>query len=107
MKKLFEKLKSIDKGTIIRTILQILAYANQLVAVSGRNTFASSPVYQWISLIVTVVITAIAYWFNNDWSKFAIMARDIFDMLKDGKITKEELSAFIEKHHNKEGNDKK
>ena len=98
MKKIIEKIKSLKASTKIRTILQILAYANQLVALLGNTTFASNIAYQWISFAFTVVITALSYWYNNDWSKAAQVCGDIFDMLKDGKITYDELSAFIAKY---------
>lgn len=91
-------MKKIDKGTVLRTVLQTLAYVNQFVALLGSTTFANSPVYQWVSFGLTILITAVSYWYNNDWSKLAIASRDVFDMLKDGKITKEELDKFVEDH---------
>lgn len=98
MKKIIEKLRKLDKGTICRTILQVCAYINQFVAIIGMSTFASNPVYQWISFGVTLVVTAVTYWYNNDWSSLALLTRDIFDMLEDGKIDKQELEDFLEKH---------
>lgn len=103
MKKIWEKLKSLDKGTILRTILQVLVYVNQFIALLGSTSFATSPVYQWISFGVTLVITALSYWYDNDWTKFSQLARDIFDMMKDGKISDEEAKEFIE-NHKKENN---
>lgn len=98
MKKIIAKLESLKAGTIVRTILQILAYINQFVALLGSTTFADNPVYQWISFGLTIVITAVSYWYNNDWSRFAQMSGDVFDMLKDGKITQDELTNFINKY---------
>lgn len=98
MKKIIAKLKSLDKGTIIRTVLQILIYINQIVAIIGRTSYADAAWYQWTTLILTIVITALSYWYNNDWSSAAQTVRDIFDMLSDGKITKEEIDDFIKKH---------
>ena len=100
MKKIIEKLKKVDFGTWLRTILQILVYVNQIVALIGSTSWADNPWYQWISLILSIIITTITYWFNNDWSNIAMEARDVFDMLKDGKITKEELNSFLEKYKN-------
>lgn len=101
MKKIIQKIKSLDKGTIIRTIMIVLAYVNQIVALIGQTSFASSPVYQWITFGVTVVTTLIGYWYNNDWSNFAMLCTDIFEMLRDGKITSEEVEKFIKKHSKK------
>lgn len=102
MKKLLNKIKAIDFGTIARTVLQVLAYVNQVVALVGKTSFASSAWYQWTSLIVTILITAVTYWYNNDWSNGALLVRDVFDMFDDGKITKEELEEFVNKHKKKD-----
>ncbi len=85
-------------GTILRTILQILVYINQCIALFAKTSFASSVVYQWISFILTVVITAITYWYNNDWTSAAKTAHEVLDILKDGKVTKEEVTEFVNKH---------
>ena len=98
MKKIIEKLKSLSKGTIVRTILQVLVYINQVVAIIGRTTFAEAVWYQWVTFGLTVAITAFSYWYNNDWSSTAQICSDIFNMLSDGKITKEEIEEFIKKH---------
>lgn len=98
IKNIIAKIKSLDKGTICRTIFQIAAYVNQFIAIIGNTSFASSPVYQWITFAITLIVTAVTYWYNNDWSNAAILARDIFDMLEDGKITEKEVENFIKKH---------
>lgn len=104
-KKVWAKLKSLDKGTIARTVLLILGLANQVVAIIGSTSFAAATWYQILSVIVTALIALVTYWYNNDWSKAAIVARDFFDMLKDGKITEEEATKFIDEHKaKKEGN---
>ncbi len=110
MKKFFQKIitaiKSTDKGTIYRTIVQILAYINQLVAVIGSTSFASHPAYQWISFIVTLVSTTVSYWYNNDWSNGAILVGRLFKMLRDGKITQNEIEEFMDSYNQKNENDK-
>lgn len=98
MKSIIEKLKTVKVSTWVRTVLQILVYINQFIALLGNQSFASELWYQWVSFGLTIVITIITYWYNNDWTGFAQIAGDILDMLKDGKITTEEITAFIEKH---------
>lgn len=95
-------MKKIDKGTICRTVLQVAAYINQFIAIIGMSSFASNPIYQWITFGVTLIVTVVTYWYNNDWTNLALCARDIFDMLQDGKIDQKELEEFVEKH--KKGN---
>lgn len=98
MKSIIDKLKTVKASTWVRTVLQILVYINQFVALLGKESFASQPWYQWLSFGLTLVITIVTYWYNNDWTNFAQLTGDIFDMLKDGKITQDEITAFIEKH---------
>lgn len=101
MWKIIEKIKSLSKGTLVRTVLQILAYINQIVALVGQTTFASAVWYQWVTFGLTLVITIISYWYNNDWTNFAKVSSEIFDMLKDGKITEDEVKKFLENHSKK------
>ena len=98
MKKFFEKFKMRDKGTIVRTILLVLSIANYILALIGKTCWGTGAVYEWISFGVFLVMTLISYWYNNNWTGFASLAEDVFTMLSDGKITSEELSAFIAKH---------
>lgn len=97
MKKFIEKIKSLKFGTIMRTILQILVYANQILIFIGKTPWATHPIYIWVSFAVTILVTLASYWYNNDWSKAAQISGEILDMLEDGKITKEEMQAFIDK----------
>lgn len=97
-----KKLKELKTDMILRTVLQVLAYINQAIAIIGQSSFASAAWYQWLSLGLTVVITVVTYWYNNDWTNLAISTGDIYDMVKDGEITQEELNDFIEKHKKEE-----
>lgn len=102
MRKIIDKLKTLKLRTIIFTIIQFLAYVNQVIAVLGQSSWASMAWYQWTSLIVTILITILTYWYNNDWSKLAQSTGDIYDMVKDGEITQTELEDFIKKHEKEE-----
>lgn len=98
MKELFEKFKMRDKGTIVRTILLFLSVANYVVSIICENYAQSSPIWTWVSFGIFLVMTLISYWYNNNWTGFASIAEDVFNMLSDGKITAEEMTAFIAKH---------
>lgn len=95
-------LKNIKISTWIRTILQFLAYVNQAIAIMGQTSWASAVWYQWASLGVTVAITVFTYWYNNDWTNLAQSTGEIYDMVKDGELTQEELADFINKHKKSE-----
>lgn len=98
MKKFWEWLKSLDKGTILRTVLQILAYANQIVAIIGSTSFANAEWYQWLSVGITFAITAITWWYNNDFTSAAQWGTRVLEALKDGKITEDEIKELLGKH---------
>lgn len=110
-KKIIEKLKSLSKGTWLRTVLMLLAIANDIVVAIGKVfgvAVISEPWYIIMSLVLTVITMILSYWYNNDWSKLAQATGEIFDMTKDGKITQDELKDFVEKYkeptvENKEG----
>jgi SPP1 family holin len=97
MKKIIEKIKSLDKGTIIRTALLVCAYVNQIVALIGMTSFASSPVYQTITVVVTIAISAITAWKNNDFTHLAQLAGAVLSALKDGKVDEGEVKALLDK----------
>lgn len=98
MKNFFEKFKMRDKGTILRTIFLVLALANYILSIVSTTAFGVSSVYQWVSFGVFVLMVIISYWYNNNWTGFASLAEDIFNMLSDGKITADELKEFMAKH---------
>ena len=60
-------MKNITSGTIARTIVLILALANQVLAIMGKGTIdiADDTVYQLCSLGATVITALIAWWKNN------------------------------------------
>lgn len=98
MKKFLEKFKMRDKGTILRTVFLVLAFINYIISVVSSTAWGVSPAYQWISLTAFALMVVVSYWYNNNWTGFASLAEDIFNMLSDGKITSEELNEFITKH---------
>ena len=95
MKKIIEKIKSIDKGTLFRTAAQVLAYINQIVALIGSTSFASAAWYQWLSLSVTFVSTAVSWWYNNDVTSAAQWGSRVVDALKDGKLSEDEVKELL------------
>lgn len=96
-KKIIEKIKGVDKGTIIRSAALVLAIANQIIAIIGASTFADALWYQIASIVVTVAIALLNAWENNDWTYFARLGTGVLNALEDGKITVEEVKALLEK----------
>lgn len=100
MKKIIEKIKTLDKGTIIRTIALTLALANQAVAIIGATSFANAVWYQVFSLVVTIAMSLFTAWKNNDFSYFAKLGTGVLHALQDGKITEDEVKELLEKGKN-------
>ena len=98
MKKIIEKIKKIDKGTMIRTAAQVIAYINQTVALIGSTSFASAAWYQWLSVGATFLSTAFSWWYNNDITSAARWGSEVVDALKDGKLSEDEVKHLLGYH---------
>ena len=74
----------IKTETIIRTIVLILALANQVLAIYGKEKIpiTEDEVYQLVTLIVTVVTSLWAWWKNNSFTQPAIKADAYMEMLR-------------------------
>jgi SPP1 family holin len=70
--------------TVVRTIVLIIALANQALAIAGKEVFpvTEDQVYQIVSLIVTVGASVWAWWKNNSFTKAAIEADKVLDQLR-------------------------
>ena len=70
--------------TIIRTIVLILALANQVLAIYGKEKIpiTEDEVYQLVTLIVTVASALWAWWKNNSFTQPAIKADEYMEMLR-------------------------
>lgn len=74
-----------DTGTIVRTILLVLAWINQILAL---NNISPIPVDEvTISTLITGVISLWTWWKNNSLSKEALQADEHLKYLKANKIT--------------------
>ena len=66
----------ISKETIIRTIVLVIALANQILTVMGKNPlpFAEETIYELVTLLATVGASAWSWWKNNSFTQEAIAA---------------------------------
>lgn len=76
----------IKTDTIVRTIVLLIALANQALAVLGKEAFpvTEDQVYQLITIIATIAAAVWAWWKNNSFTRHAIMADDYIRELKEG-----------------------
>lgn len=90
MQKFIEKLKSIDKGTLIRTASFLVTLLNDVAVMIAAFVGKAHPVYIALSLVATGITSAIAWWKNNDFTKAAQFGSGLMHAYKDGRITEEE-----------------
>lgn len=74
----------ITKGTIIRTIMLVLALVNQVLTMIEASPIPidDSTVIEFISIVWTVVASIAAWWKNNSFTKEAISADKELNILK-------------------------
>ena len=70
---------NITKGTLIRTILLVLALINQVLAVFGKSPIPidDDTLTNFISTAWTVIASLIAWWKNNSFTDKAIKADEV------------------------------
>ena len=70
----------ISAGTIARTIILIVALANQILTAMGKNVIdvSDDTINTFISTAFTVGASLVAWWKNNSFTKKAIEADATF-----------------------------
>ena len=66
----------VNKETIVRTIILVVALVNQVLTAFGKNPlpFSDEELYTGLTLVFTVGATIWAWWKNNSFTKNAIAA---------------------------------
>lgn len=74
----------VKSETIIRTIVLILALANQVLAIYGKQKIpiTEDEVYQLVTLIITIGSALLAWWKNNSFTQPAIKADEYMEKLR-------------------------
>lgn len=98
MKKILDRIKSLDKGTIIRTLVLIVTIINQVVAFISQL----SGWYLGLSIAALVISAVIAWWNNNDITPAAQLATKILNAMQDGKISADEVKELLDGQKQKE-----
>ncbi|MGN1317611.1 MAG: phage holin [Lachnospirales bacterium] len=77
----------IEKSTIIRTIILIIALINQIIVCLGYNPlpFDDADITNIVSVIVTVLASLWSWWKNNSFTKEAIKADNYLKECKNCK----------------------
>ncbi len=76
---------TISKGTVIRTVLLILALVNQFLTIFGKTPLPieDEQMSELISLAFTIGTSLLAWWKNNSFTLNAIKADEYLTSLKD------------------------
>lgn len=69
----------IKPETIVRTICLIIALANQILAIYGKERIpvTDDEIYQLVSIIATIIVSVWTWWKNNSFTQPALKA-DIY-----------------------------
>ena len=80
-------MNNVTTGTIARTIVLILALANQVLAMCGKQVLniSDDDIYQTVSLLFTIGASAVAWWKNNSFSQASIKADEVMTELKENE----------------------
>lgn len=75
----------VTKGTIIRTVILLLALTNQILAICGVSPIPidDDTVTEAISTAWTIVAAIIAWWKNNSFTQAALTADENLKELKE------------------------
>lgn len=88
----------IEKGTIARTVVLVVALINQILTMTGYNPlpFADDAVYEGVTAVLTVVGALWAWWKNSSFTPEAIAADHVMRALKDGRATVGDVEGVID-----------
>lgn len=80
-------MNNVTAGTIARTIVLLLALANQILAMCGKQVLniADDDIYQVVSILFTIGASAVAWWKNNSFTQEAIKADEVMTELKENE----------------------
>ena len=78
-------MNNVTAGTIARTIVLLLALANQVLAMCGKQVLniSDDDIYQVVSIVFTIGASAVAWWKNNSFSQAAIKADKYKENIKE------------------------
>lgn len=78
--------QKVENGTIIRTIVNIVAMVNLGLTIAGKNPlpYSETEIYTGLSVVVEVCTNLWTWWKNNSFTKAAIRADGFLKQIKNG-----------------------
>lgn len=85
------------KETVIATVLSILAFVNQVLAMFGKSPLPieNETVVQIVTAVFTLATWAYTWWHNNSITKEAQKADEVKDALKKKEITPDKVDEIL------------
>ena len=76
--------QKVEKSTIIRTIVNIVAMVNLGLTIAGKNPlpYSETEIYTGLSVVVEVCTNLWTWWKNNSFTKAAIRADGYLKQIK-------------------------
>lgn len=97
-------IKKIKPHTWVSVIMVIFVIINSILMAMGRPiiNFSEEQITYVVNTVLNIVFIGYTAWKNQSVTETAQLADEVLYMLRDGKITKEEMESFIEKHKSDE-----
>lgn len=99
--KIFGVMSSIKPHTYVSILMILFLITNTIsVYVSGSPIikFSEEQVTDAVNILLNIIFICYTFWKNQSFTSAALAADDVLTILKDGKVTREELENFIEKY---------
>lgn len=96
--------KNIQPHTYVSIIMIVLVIINQILLSLGKPMIdcGEDAITYWVNIVFNIVGIVYPAWKNNSFTELAQYADSTLTALRDGKITKEELEAFIDENKKSE-----
>lgn len=98
--KIIETLKKIPARTYISAVMVIIVIINYILTALGKPiiNLGEDVITYGVNTVLNLIFIGFSMWKNNSVTDNAIVADEVLYMLRDGKISKDELETFIENH---------
>ncbi len=102
--KVFNVMRKIKPHTYVSIVMVIIAIINYALTATGKPIISleEETITYVVNNVLNLLFIGYVAWKNNSLSENAILADDVLYMLRDGKISKEELECFISEHKSSE-----
>lgn len=104
IEKVMAVLKRIKPHTYVSVIMLIIAILNYGLMAAGKPiiNLGETEITFAVNMVLGVIFIVYGTWKNQSVTESAALADEVLYLLRDGKITKEELQEFVERHKSPE-----